>query len=139
TPLSADERIAWLTERMERHGVPTNAVAMKAVYGVFSAGSMALDKHTPRAFGGRLLLFAATQRPDARCMQEDWRATVPEIEIIEMDADHYSIMQPPLIDEIASTITRAMAAAEAERAQSETGARTASSRPVAQLRASQQA
>ncbi len=138
-PLSADERIVWLTERLEQNGVPTDTAAMKAVYAVFSAGSRALDNHTPRALGGRLLLFAAARRPDARNMQDEWKAIAPGIEIVEMDADHYSIMQSPRIEDIASTVTRAMTETDAKRARSRAGTRSTPGGPVAQIRASQEA
>ncbi|MGO4837411.1 hypothetical protein AB4144_34695, partial [Rhizobiaceae sp. 2RAB30] len=44
----------------------------------------------------------------------EWRAIAPGIEIVELDADHYTIMRPPATDAIATRIADAMVGADSE-------------------------
>lgn len=110
--LSDEARFAWLERRMEQAGIAMNGAAIKAVYDVFQASSEALDAHAPRGFDAGVLLFAADHRPDAACMRQTWRTLMPGIEIIAMDADHYTIVRAPMIDAIAKKITAVMARTE---------------------------
>jgi thioesterase domain-containing protein len=110
--LCADERIAWLARQLEQSGMPTGDAALKAVHDVFQAGSKALDAHRPRSTNAALLLFAAGQRADLARVREEWRDLLAGIEIVEMDADHYTIMRPPVIDAIAGRIAKIMTTAE---------------------------
>ncbi|TPK79088.1 amino acid adenylation domain-containing protein [Mesorhizobium sp. B2-4-13] len=110
--LSEEERIAWLARQLERSGMPTGNAALKAVHDVFQAGSKALDAHRPRSTDVALLLFAAAQRDDLMRVREEWRDLLAGIEIIEMDADHYTIMRAPVIDAIAMRIAGIMTKAE---------------------------
>lgn len=106
--LSQEERFAWLARQLEGFGMPAGDAALKAVYGVFQAGSKALDSHRPRSADASVLLFAARQRTDLVRVRGEWRDLLPGIEIVDMDADHYTIMRSPAIDAIAKRIAGIM-------------------------------
>lgn len=106
-------RIASLAERMEVGGVPLGVDDLRAIYSVFEAGSIALDTHRPQRFEGRLFLFEACRREGAGHDVEEWSTVARALEVVTLDADHYSIMHAPTIDEIARRIDREMANAEA--------------------------
>ncbi|MFE0018239.1 amino acid adenylation domain-containing protein [Mesorhizobium sp. NPDC059054] len=110
--LSGEEHMAWLAQELTRLGMPAGNAALKAVHGVFEAGNKALDQHRPRSTDAAMLLFAARQRDDLVEMQEEWRNLLSGIEIVEMDADHYTIMRPPAIDAIAMRIAEIMSTSE---------------------------
>ncbi|TPM36094.1 non-ribosomal peptide synthetase [Mesorhizobium sp. B2-3-4] len=111
--LTEGERFAGLARRMEEAGAPADITALRLVYNVFQAGWSALDRHMPRNADARLLLFAAANRADAGCMKEAWRKIIPGIEIVDMEADHYTIVRAPTINTIATRIAGVMAAADA--------------------------
>ena len=105
--------------------MPAADAALKAVHGVFQAGSKALDSHSPRSADAPILLFAARQRTDLVRVRNEWRDLLPAIEIVDMDADHYTIMRPPAIDAIAARIARIMTATHNRTDAVRTAARTA--------------
>ena len=107
--LSSEERIAWLARQLERLGMPAGDTALRAVHGVFQAGFKALGAHKPRSTDAALLLFAAGRRDDLARVREEWRELLAGIEIVEMDADHYTIMRMPAIEAIATRIAGIMA------------------------------
>ncbi len=107
--LPLNERMKLLAARLETAGVPIEASGLDDIYRVFDAGSTALEDHVPSTMASRLLLFAAARRPDLERVKQEWRALAPEIEIVELDADHYSIMQPPSSETIGLQLCNDMA------------------------------
>lgn len=89
--------------------MPAGDTALRAVHGVFQAGFKALGAHKPRSTDAALLLFAAGRRDDLARVREEWRELLAGIEIVEMDADHYTIMRMPAIEAIATRIAGIMA------------------------------
>ncbi|WP_025030902.1 non-ribosomal peptide synthetase [Nitratireductor aquibiodomus] len=94
----------WLSRHMEEHGTPVGRDVLAAVFRVFSAGTSALDHHTVQSYDGDLILFCANTRPDAERVQQEWQPFARRLEVIPLDADHYSIMTRPSVTTIASRL-----------------------------------
>jgi len=69
----------------------------------------ATRRWTPNPYDGRAVLFTAHQRgaiPDATL---GWGPLIPRLSVIEVDADHFSLLREPAIDEVAEKLRAALA------------------------------
>ncbi|AQZ53662.1 non-ribosomal peptide synthetase [Martelella mediterranea] len=105
-PLS--DRIAVLSDRLEEAGVASEAARLETVYRVFEAGSTALERHRPSHSSAPALLFAARLQKGFDRVCREWRELMPQMEIVGLDGDHYSIMRQPCIEAIARRIAQVM-------------------------------
>jgi len=106
----------WLLARAHETGVLRASVRLAQVrplLDVYSANVRARAAYRPQAGGDRLTLFRPGASPDPT---NGWSALADEpVEVHEMAADHYSMLVPPavadLADRLRSCIERALAAA----------------------------
>ncbi|HET9803512.1 MAG TPA: alpha/beta fold hydrolase, partial [Candidatus Acidoferrum sp.] len=61
----------------------------------------AARRWTPKPYDGRTLLFAAHQRGVVRDATLGWGPLLPRLSVIEVEADHFSLLREPAIDEVA--------------------------------------
>ncbi|HZF12813.1 MAG TPA: hypothetical protein VFE33_28835, partial [Thermoanaerobaculia bacterium] len=67
---------------------------------VYTANVEAVRRYTPEPYPGKVALVRAARRPE-----EDptlgWGALAPGIEVTALDADHYGLLQEPVVGEVA--------------------------------------
>jgi amino acid adenylation domain-containing protein len=63
---------------------------------------------TPKPYDGRVLLFAAHQSGVARDATLGWGPLLPRLSVIEVEADHFSLLREPAIDEVARELHAAL-------------------------------
>jgi amino acid adenylation domain-containing protein len=61
----------------------------------------AVRRWTPKPYDGRTLLFTAHQRGIIRDATLGWGPLLPRLSVIEVEADHFSLLREPAIDEVA--------------------------------------
>ena len=68
----------------------------------------AVRRWTPKPYDGRALLFAAHRSGVARDATLGWGPLLPRLSVIEIEADHFSLLREPAIDEIARELHAAL-------------------------------
>jgi thioesterase domain-containing protein/acyl carrier protein len=61
----------------------------------------AVRRWTPKPYDGRTLLFTAHQRGIIRDATLGWGPLLPRLSVIEIEADHFSLLREPAVDEVA--------------------------------------
>ena len=61
----------------------------------------AVRRWTPKPYDGRTLLFAAHQRGVVRDATLGWGPLLPRLSVIEVEADHFSLLREPAVDQVA--------------------------------------
>jgi amino acid adenylation domain-containing protein len=61
----------------------------------------AVRRWTPKPYDGRALLFAAHQRGVVRDATLGWGPLLPRLSVIEVEADHFSLLREPAVDDVA--------------------------------------
>ncbi|MFL6313358.1 MAG: amino acid adenylation domain-containing protein [Terriglobales bacterium] len=69
----------------------------------------AVRRWSPKPYDGRALLFAAHQRGVVRDATLGWGPLLPQLSVIEVEADHFSLLREPAVDEVARKIYAALA------------------------------
>ena len=69
----------------------------------------AVRRWTPKPYDGRALLFAAHQHGVVRDATLGWGPLMPRLSVIEVEADHFSLLREPAIDEVAEKLRVALA------------------------------
>ena len=71
--------------------------------GLFQANRQAVAAYEPPTYDGPVTLFVATQArgPDP---QEGWAGLIDALETVPLAGNHYSILQPPLVQRIAERL-----------------------------------
>jgi thioesterase domain-containing protein/acyl carrier protein len=69
----------------------------------------AVRRWTPKPYDGRVLLFAAYQRGVVRDATLGWGQLLPQLSVIEVEADHFSLLREPAVDEVSHKIHAALA------------------------------
>ena len=69
----------------------------------------AVRRWTPKPYDGRALLFAAHQHGVVRDATLGWGPLMPRLSVIEVEADHFSLLREPAIDEVAEKLRDALA------------------------------
>src|SRR5579859_6460059 len=69
----------------------------------------AVRRWTPRPYDGRAVLFAAHQNGVARDATLGWGQLMPQLSVIEVEADHFSLLREPAIDVVAEKLRAALA------------------------------
>ncbi|WP_343240821.1 MULTISPECIES: beta-ketoacyl synthase N-terminal-like domain-containing protein [unclassified Streptomyces] len=73
------------------------------------------ERHTPRPYTGRTLLYRATRSAphtvqDARYTRTDealgWDGSCTDLSVAPIEGDHLSLLDPPAVDELAALLTR---------------------------------
>ncbi|MCM2423098.1 type I polyketide synthase [Streptomyces sp. RKAG293] len=73
------------------------------------------ERHTPRPYAGRTLLYRATRSAphtvqDARYTRTDealgWDGTCTDLSVTPIEGDHLSLLDPPAVDDLAALLTR---------------------------------
>lgn len=108
--------IDWLLARAHETGLlraRMSSAQVRSLLDVYSANVRASAAYRPQPGGDRLILFRPRTSPEPT---NGWSALTGEpVEVHEMDADHYSMLVPPavadLADRLRSCIERALAAA----------------------------
>ncbi|MDT3396041.1 beta-ketoacyl synthase N-terminal-like domain-containing protein [Streptomyces sp. B1866] len=77
------------------------------------------ERHTPRPYGGRTLLYRATEAAphtvrDTRYERDDaalgWDAYCPDLTVAPLPGHHLSLLDPPVVDLLAELLVRDLAA-----------------------------
>jgi thioesterase domain-containing protein len=68
----------------------------------------AVRRWTPKPYDGRALLFAAHQRGVVRDATLGWGPLLPQLSVIEVEADHFSLLREPAVDEVARKLHAAL-------------------------------
>jgi len=63
---------------------------------------------TPKPYEGRAILFSAHQRGVICDATLGWEPLLPRLSVIEVEADHFSLLREPAIDEIARELHAAL-------------------------------
>jgi len=69
----------------------------------------AVRRWTPKPYNGRAILFAAHQHGVARDTTLGWGPLMPRLSVIEVEADHFSLLHEPAIDLVAEKLRAALA------------------------------
>ena len=69
----------------------------------------AVRRWTPKPYNGRAILFAAHQHGVARDATLGWGPLMPRLSVIEVEADHFSLLREPAIDLVAEKLRAALA------------------------------
>ena len=69
----------------------------------------AVRRWTPKPYDGRALLFTAHQRGVERDATLGWGPLMPQLSVIEVEADHFSLLREPAVDEVAEKLRAALA------------------------------
>ncbi|HEX6881168.1 MAG TPA: thioesterase domain-containing protein, partial [Terriglobales bacterium] len=69
----------------------------------------ATRRWTPKPYDGRAVLFAAHQRGAIRDDTLGWGPLMPRLSVIEVEADHFSLLREPAIGEVAEKLRAALA------------------------------
>jgi amino acid adenylation domain-containing protein len=69
----------------------------------------AVRRWTPKQYDGRAILFVAHQRGVAHNATLGWGPLIPRLSAIEIEADHFSLLREPAVDEIAERVRAALA------------------------------
>jgi amino acid adenylation domain-containing protein len=64
----------------------------------------AVRRWTPKPYDGRAILFAAHQPGVARDATLGWGQLMPQLSVIEVEADHFSLLREPAIDVVAEKV-----------------------------------
>jgi thioesterase domain-containing protein/acyl carrier protein len=68
----------------------------------------AVRRWTPKPYDGRAILFAAHQRGVVCDTTLGWGPLMPRLSVIEVEADHFSLLREPAIDEVARKLHAAL-------------------------------
>ena len=68
----------------------------------------AASRWTPKPYDGRVVLFAAHQREVVRDRTLGWKPLMPRLSVIEVEADHFSLLREPAIDQVAESLHAAL-------------------------------
>jgi amino acid adenylation domain-containing protein len=68
----------------------------------------AVRRWTPKPYDGRAILFAAHQHSVVRDATLGWGPLLPLLSVIEVEADHFSLLREPAIDEVARKLHAAL-------------------------------
>jgi amino acid adenylation domain-containing protein len=68
----------------------------------------AVRRWTPKAYDGRAILFVAHQHAVARDATLGWGPLIPRLSVIEVEADHFSLLREPAIDVVAEKLRAAL-------------------------------
>jgi acyl transferase domain-containing protein/thioesterase domain-containing protein len=76
---------------------------LRRLLAVFEANVVAHGRHLPRRYSGRVLLVRAA---DALTGEPDvgWRDMVDDLHVAVLPGDHYSLLQPPHVEQLAGTL-----------------------------------
>jgi thioesterase domain-containing protein len=69
----------------------------------------AVRRWTPKPYDGRTILFAAHQRGVVRDATLGWAPLMPRLSVIEVEADHFSLLREPAVDDVAARLHAALA------------------------------
>ena len=69
----------------------------------------AVRRWTPKPYNGRAILFAAHQHGVVRDTTLGWGPLMPRLSVIEVEADHFSLLREPAIDVVAEKLRAALA------------------------------
>jgi thioesterase domain-containing protein len=69
----------------------------------------AARRWAPKPYDGRAILFAAHQRGVVRDTTLGWGPLLPRLSVIEIEADHFSLLREPAIEEVAEKLRAALA------------------------------
>jgi amino acid adenylation domain-containing protein len=81
------------------------ATVKRIVYAHLGAAA----RWTPKPYDGRAILFAAHQRGVVRDATLGWGPVLPRLSVIEVEADHFSLLREPAVDEVAEKLRAALA------------------------------
>ncbi|WP_292938475.1 beta-ketoacyl synthase N-terminal-like domain-containing protein [Noviherbaspirillum sp.] len=123
-PASGDgERFAVLAELLRTGAVAPGgrmpaATELARMYSVFQRNYVALWSFEPRPFAGKAIFFKAI---DTEAAPSGWQAPWPELvrggcDIVQVNGDHFSILRPPGIEDIATRLRRSLVKAAATNA-----------------------
>lgn len=101
----ADHWFNWLAEQMSGREMNADSETLRSIFRVFDAGITALHHHIVRSYDGEIMLFNAMQHKKSPEIQQEWRNLMPQITIVGLEADHYTIIAAPVIQHIADKIT----------------------------------
>jgi amino acid adenylation domain-containing protein len=68
----------------------------------------AVRRWTPKPYDGRTLLFAAHQHGVVRDATLGWGSLMPQLSVIEVEADHFSLLREPAIHLVAEKLRAAL-------------------------------
>jgi amino acid adenylation domain-containing protein len=68
----------------------------------------AASRWTPKPYDGRVMLFAAHQSGVVRDATLGWGPLMPRLSVIDVEADHFSLLREPAIDEVAEKLRAAL-------------------------------
>jgi phthiocerol/phenolphthiocerol synthesis type-I polyketide synthase D len=68
----------------------------------------AVRRWTPKPYEGPAILFAAHQRGVVHDAQLGWGPLIPRLSVIEVEADHFSLLREPAVDEVAERLRAAL-------------------------------
>ena len=76
---------------------------------IVHAHLVATRRWTPKPYDGSAILFSARQRGVVRDSTLGWGPLMPRLSVIEVEADHFSLLREPAIDEVAEKLRAALA------------------------------
>jgi amino acid adenylation domain-containing protein len=75
---------------------------------IVDAHLRAVRRWTPKPYDGRTLLFGAHQSGVVRDATLGWGPLLPRLSVIEVEADHFSLLREPAVDEVARKLHAAL-------------------------------
>ena len=69
----------------------------------------AAGRWTPKPYDGRAILFAAHRNGVVRDATLGWGPLLPRLSVVEVEADHFSLLREPAVDQIAEKLRAALA------------------------------
>jgi thioesterase domain-containing protein len=69
----------------------------------------AVRRWTPKPYDGRAILFVAHQHGVVHDATLGWGPLIPRLSAIEVEADHFSLLREPAVDEVAERVHAALA------------------------------
>jgi thioesterase domain-containing protein len=112
--LSQRERLNVLLECARRAGklmLDTGIEYLERIFAVYSANADAILHYHPQPYTGRIVLIRALDNPskitDDRTL--GWERYASNIEVYDIPGNHFSILRPPYVRDLAKKIMRILA------------------------------
>jgi amino acid adenylation domain-containing protein len=100
--LDTEAGLARLLDEARRHGVPLDLDGARHLFRLFSTNEAAMRTYAGGPHEGRVALF----RPEgaAHDAAAGWPALAPNLEIVPVPGDHYSLLRPPHVEVLAERL-----------------------------------
>jgi amino acid adenylation domain-containing protein len=104
--LDPEAGLTHLLKEARRHGLPLDLDGARHLFRLFSTNEAAMRSYAGGPYEGRGVLF----RPEgaAHDAAAGWTALAPNLEIVAVPGDHYSLLRPPHVEVLAERLGRVL-------------------------------